>query len=81
LDPPGITRDVDIRLQDATVSRQHARLRSTKKGWQVLDLGSKNGVFLKDLRSHRRLHGCGREFRRLRSSGRLRGSKARSRLG
>ncbi len=40
----GRSRDCDITIDDANVSREHAELRVTDGGWGVFDLGSTNGV-------------------------------------
>ena len=40
----GRSRDCDIVVDDANVSRQHAELRHDGTGWRVVDLGSTNGV-------------------------------------
>jgi len=40
----GRSRDCDITVDDANVSREHAELRTTDDGWRVVDLGSTNGV-------------------------------------
>jgi Protein of unknown function (DUF3662)/FHA domain len=40
----GRSREADIVLQDPNVSRRHAELRRDDGGWQVVDLGSTNGV-------------------------------------
>ena len=37
---------LEIVLDDSSVSRRHAEIRSTDKGWRVRDLGSTNGTFL-----------------------------------
>ncbi|MCA9960515.1 MAG: protein kinase, partial [Anaerolineales bacterium] len=40
----------DIVLSDASVTRRHAQLERAANGWQVRDLGSKNGTFLDEKR-------------------------------
>jgi hypothetical protein len=40
----GRSRDADIVVDDANVSRKHAELRRDDEGWWVVDLGSTNGV-------------------------------------
>jgi hypothetical protein len=40
----GRSRECDIVLQDANVSRRHAELRPAGGGWAITDLGSTNGV-------------------------------------
>jgi hypothetical protein len=40
----GRSRDCDIVLSDANVSRRHAELRPSGGDWTILDLGSTNGV-------------------------------------
>ena len=42
----GRSRDCDVVLNDANVSRHHAELRPAQGGWSVRDLGSTNGVKL-----------------------------------
>ena len=37
---------LEIVLDDSSVSRRHAEVRSTEKGWRVRDLGSTNGTYL-----------------------------------
>jgi pSer/pThr/pTyr-binding forkhead associated (FHA) protein len=50
--PPGAvvgrSRECDIVLEDAGVSRRHAELRPTEDGWLLVDLGSTNGVRVND---------------------------------
>jgi pSer/pThr/pTyr-binding forkhead associated (FHA) protein len=40
----GRSREADIVLQDPNVSRRHAELRKDDGGWQIVDLGSTNGI-------------------------------------
>jgi FHA domain-containing protein len=40
----GRSREADIVLQDPNVSRRHAELRRAEDGWQIVDLGSTNGI-------------------------------------
>ena len=42
----GRSRDCDIVLDDAGVSRRHAEIRPGVDGWTIADLGSTNGVLL-----------------------------------
>lgn len=38
--------DQEVFLDDITVSRQHAEIRSTPAGWVIIDLGSLNGTYV-----------------------------------
>ncbi len=42
----GRSRDCDIVLEDAGISRRHAELRPGPDGWTIQDLGSTNGVIV-----------------------------------
>ena len=42
----GRSRECDIVLDDAGISRRHAEIRPAREGWTVADLGSTNGVRL-----------------------------------
>ncbi len=42
----GSSRSVDVRLEDRAVSAVHCRLQADERGVEVIDLGSKNGVFV-----------------------------------
>jgi len=42
----GRSRDCDVVLEDAGISRKHAEIRPGAEGWTVADLGSTNGVRL-----------------------------------
>jgi hypothetical protein len=44
----GRSRDCDIVLDDAGVSRRHAQLRPTPDGWTIEDVGSTNGMRVND---------------------------------
>jgi eukaryotic-like serine/threonine-protein kinase len=46
----GRAEDNDVVLTEGAVSRRHARLERTERGWAVTDLGSTNGTFLEDNR-------------------------------
>ncbi len=47
-----------IRLEHATVSRRHARIERMATGWRILDLASRNGVFLRGERILREGEAC-----------------------
>jgi hypothetical protein len=42
----GRSRDCDIVLPDSNISRHHAEIRPTDEGWEIVDLGSTNGVIV-----------------------------------
>ncbi len=44
----GRLQDNDIVIDNLSVSRKHAVIRSTREGYIITDLGSKNGTFLND---------------------------------
>jgi Protein of unknown function (DUF3662)/FHA domain len=54
----GRSRDCDIVLDDAGVSRRHAEIRPAADGWTIMDLGSTNGILLngEEVRSSQPLH-------------------------
>jgi hypothetical protein len=49
----GRSRDCDIVLSDANVSRRHAEIRPRGDGWTIADLGSTNGVTVGGVRVER----------------------------
>jgi hypothetical protein len=54
----GRSRECDIVLDDAGVSRRHAEIRPAADGWTIMDLGSTNGILLngREVRSSQPLH-------------------------
>lgn len=42
----GRGHEADVQLTSEAVSRRHARLQRTERGWQVADLGAANGVYV-----------------------------------
>ncbi len=51
----GRSHDGDLVVLAASVSREHAELRRTDAGWQVRDLGSRNGTFVDGTRCQGRV--------------------------
>jgi hypothetical protein len=49
----GRSRECDIRLDDANVSRRHAEIRRENGNWLVVDLGSTNGIEVNGKRTDR----------------------------
>jgi len=47
--------NVDVMLDDPGVSRHHARVEAVKDGFELVDLGSRNGTFVAGRRVERRL--------------------------
>jgi len=56
----GRSHDGDLVVLAASVSREHAELRRTDAGWQVRDLGSRNGTFVDGARCQGRVPLAGR---------------------
>ena len=46
----GRSQKADIRIMSADLSRLHARLRRTRRGFECRDLGSRNGVYVNAVR-------------------------------
>jgi Protein of unknown function (DUF3662)/Inner membrane component of T3SS, cytoplasmic domain len=51
----GRSRECDLVLSDANVSRRHAELRRADSGWEIVDLGSTNGLKVNGRRTERAL--------------------------
>ena len=49
----GRSRECDITLDDANVSRRHAEVRRENGNWFVVDLGSTNGIEVNGKRTNR----------------------------
>ena len=59
----GRAPECQAQIRDASVSRQHARLEQTAGSWRLVDLGSRNGLFVDGLRSASITLGDGIEVR------------------
>ncbi|HEY7836511.1 MAG TPA: DUF3662 and FHA domain-containing protein [Solirubrobacteraceae bacterium] len=55
----GRSRDCDVVLEDSGISRRHAEIRPAGEGWEIIDLGSTNGVLVNgvQVRGREPLHG------------------------
>jgi FHA domain len=51
----GRSQDGQLVVLASSVSREHAELKKTEAGWQVRDLGSRNGTFVDGVRSQGRV--------------------------
>lgn len=51
----GRVQQADLQIEDASVSREHARLARTPDGWLLVDLGSSNGTAVDGTRQQRTL--------------------------
>ena len=49
----GADPDVEVSVDDRSVSREHLAIRAGDHGWVLTDLGSTNGTFIGELRVHR----------------------------
>ena len=43
----GRSLDCDVYIPDIFVSRQHCRFQPCPEGWEVVDVGSRNGVYVR----------------------------------
>jgi ATP-binding cassette subfamily C protein len=59
----GRNDDCDVVLADVTVSRHHAEILRTRKGYLLLDSGSANGVWIDNERVQEHLLSDGQQFR------------------
>lgn len=59
----GRSDECDVVLQSYTVSRQHAEIRRTPKGYWLVDVGSSNGVWVGDQRVQQLALQDGQDFR------------------
>ncbi|MCA8978880.1 MAG: FHA domain-containing protein, partial [Planctomycetes bacterium] len=59
----GRADDCDAVLRHLSVSRRHARVELKRAGWRVVDLGSRNGLFLNGERVKKLFVEDGTEFR------------------
>jgi len=59
----GRADDCDAVLRHLSISRRHARLEHKRAGWRIVDLGSRNGVFLDGARTKKLFVEDGTEFR------------------
>ena len=48
----GRSHDCDVVVEDAGISRRHARLLPGRDGWEIEDLGSTNGVLINGVQIH-----------------------------
>lgn len=46
----GLASDVDLRLEDSSVSRRHCEIRADERGYAIVDLESTNGTFVNGVR-------------------------------
>jgi pSer/pThr/pTyr-binding forkhead associated (FHA) protein len=54
----GRAPEAEVFLDDVTVSRRHAELRSGAEGWSIRDVGSLNGTYVNRVRvEDQKLHG------------------------
>lgn len=48
----GRSNEADVRIMSADLSRMHVRVQSTRTGYRVIDLDSRNGLYLNEVRIH-----------------------------
>ena len=48
----GRSNSADVRIMSADLSRKHALVERTRWGYRIVDLGSRNGVYVNEVRAH-----------------------------
>ena len=48
----GRSNEADVRIMSADLSRMHVRVEPTRTGYRVIDLDSRNGLYLNEVRIH-----------------------------
>lgn len=48
----GRSNSADVRIMSADLSRKHAIVERSRWGYRIIDLGSRNGVYVNEVRAH-----------------------------